>query len=110
MNNYFITMCSIINGKINKDLINIVRSYLVKENLKTSIYSIEILRWYFLIKLKQRFPQKKYVKKYFKEYNCISFKINNLREIRDSDPIFDDIRINYFVCYDYGTSNIQFFI
>lgn len=89
-------MCSILSyyRKINENLINIVKNYLLpdknilehklSENIKfykESVYPNEFLKYYYLIKLKQKFPQKHYNIINNDKTKYIIFKIDQLYQI-----------------------------
>lgn len=118
-------MCSIISCKINKDLINIIRSFLLtsKNELKEEYSKIistdviykeyendilsELLRKCYLLQMKRRFPQKEYIV----EYECVKFHIPNLSNILDTDPIFTENKyINSYIHIREWESTIYFFV
>ena len=101
-------MCSILfnNYKVNKNLISIIREYLLPHlDDNKSLYSTTLKSYMkkiyptfylqnqcFLNKMKRRFPQKHYNIIYdnFLSYSYIKFSIENLKNIRNKDPIFTD--------------------
>lgn len=108
-------MCSIILNKINKDLTNIVRGFLLPinfENKYSSIISIknvknnDFLQQCYYIQLKRAFPQKKY--EIFKRdvlYRYMTFKVD---KINMNDYIFTENKHIYnYICY---ISCIYFFV
>ena len=108
-------MCSILldNYKINRNLILIVREYLLPhENRNLFIDNIEFLEKYYLLQMKKRFPQEEYtihVSNYYHN-KFIKFKIENFEEILRTDPIFTENQhiINYIRYNQYN--QIDFFL
>lgn len=114
-------MCSIIVNKINKDLISIIREYLLPLNVKekySEVISVrvlherfndnlsELLRKCYLFKMKRRFPQKEYI---VDRYNQMIFSIPNLSDIRDNDHIFtENTHINSYISTQRWFSSILF--
>lgn len=114
-------MCSIISCKINKDLTNIIREYLlpIRNELKEKYNKVICMKQYYneflckcyLFQFKRTFPQKEYkiVKNSF--YDIINFKISNLKQIRWNNELYifrENQYINRYISTT--TDNICFII
>ena len=119
-------MCSILanNYKVNKNLISIVREYLLPhENNNKFLYSItlnkfvkyiypnEFLKKYYFLQMKRRFPQKHYyINLSLENKRFVNFHIPNVEEVRSSEFFIKNKWIEYHIQIDLLENNVMFYL
>jgi|SRR5271156_290702 hypothetical protein len=119
-------MCSILfnNYKVNKNLISIVKEYLLSNlddnkslystTLKSymkNIYPNEFLKKYYFLQMKRRFPQKHYhINLSLENKRFVNFYIPNVKNVRFSEFFIKNIWIQYHIQIDLLENNVAFYL